>query len=413
MERQRRTACRTGRGKARDGTKHAGDASQGPPGAPLRLHGVAFRFRREALPVAARLSSPAPSPRFRARPVSRWHRFLAATCRHGYFSRLRCVGAQPAPNDGRGRLIVSSHRNGAIDGYVLLQAYPDAQFLTSVQLLRNPFVRIMFAGIPVLRHKDRQRYRIAPGAADDPLALAADHVRAGGTLVVLPEGSSEWGFRPLPYKRGAAQLLHTLMAEGRVPEVQAVGLFYEAPDRYRSRVELMLAQPMAAPARTATVDELHELLGIALDAVSVVCDDAGAFDQAETAARRAVADVPSASYAQAFLHAVGEPEAEAHDHTAPPVQMTRTRPHPWQWPALAAFAVLGFPLLAVARWAGGKADAINTVSFFRIAGAVAIALLWCPMLLAASIAWPWLLVIVAFAVWGAACWPALKPEIQR
>lgn len=81
-----------------------------------------------------------------------------------YYSSLRFVtlhGRPLPPFDGKTpTLLLASHRNGAADGWIFNQLLPTAQFLTSVQLHRSRFLRLMFAGIPVVRDKDRVRYFI-------------------------------------------------------------------------------------------------------------------------------------------------------------------------------------------------------------------------------------------------------------
>ena len=130
-----------------------------------------------------------------------WHRFVARLLRNFYF-RVRVVGS---PCAARPRtLVVSSHRNGAIDGYLVLAAFPRAVFLASAQLLRNPWLRLMFAGIPVVRAKDAQRHHLDPQRFASPVSATLSCLEQGSCVALFPEGTSCWGPKPLPYAQGAA-----------------------------------------------------------------------------------------------------------------------------------------------------------------------------------------------------------------
>lgn len=74
----------------------------------------------------------------------------------------------------------------------MLRAFPWAQFLISYQLLR-----LLFTGVPVARPKDVERYGMDPGEVRDPVQASANHLCAGGDLVIFPERTtSRWGPGP-------------------------------------------------------------------------------------------------------------------------------------------------------------------------------------------------------------------------
>lgn len=344
-----------------------------------------------------------PMPRG-GRPLYWWIPLLAGLLRGFYFGRVRIVGArqQPVPRRG-GRLIVSSHRNGAIDGYTVLRVFPGVQGLVSIQLLQHPLLRWMFDGIAVVREKDRARHGVHRAAFANPVDAGCAQLRAGGDLAIFPEGSSEWGWAPLPYQRGAARIARTLLAEGLSLEVVPLGLHYQTPDRFRSRVEALVGAPVALPARdTDETDRdwerrIHQAIAAALDAVSVNCPDADAFAAAETWATAQAA--AGESYALAFIDAQQRPQIQ-------PPSPRRIHVWPWDWLVVAAFMLLAAPVLLAGRFVGGKADARNTVSFFRIVGGLVAAVAWLPCLLLASWFWPLpLLVLWLLAVLGWWRWP--------
>lgn len=310
-----------------------------------------------------------------------WHRSLAAVLRTVYFGRVpvrghvperRAAGAPP-------RLVLASHRNGAIDGFPVLAAFPGVQFLVSVQLVRNPLMRTVFTGIPVVRPKDVERYGLDPASVADPVQAACSHLRTGGDLATFPEGTSEWGHRPQRYHRGAARIVAELAEEGVDVEVVPVGLFYSAPDRYRSRAEVWCGPPVTVPARGGRdrrdwEDELHRVFSEALDEVSVNCPDEETFEQVQ---RAAGADARSGMpFARSFLErqragaGSGDAGGSGGGADAP------------AWPRVLGLALhLAFaPVLLLAWFAGTRADARNTVTFFRMIGGLAVALVWVPTL---------------------------------
>lgn len=320
-----------------------------------------------------------------------WHRLASTLLRGFQFGAVAISGDRTRPSALRGgRLVLASHRNGAIDGYQVLRAFPGIQFLASAQLLRNRFLRLMFAGIPVVRGKDRERYGMERGAFADPVTAACAHLRADGDLAVFPEGTSEWGHRPQPYRAGAARIARVLTDEGLDLEVIPVGLFYSAPDRFRSLAEVRVGAPVALPTRNGRDDRgwelaLQEVFSAALDAVSVDCPDAASFEDAQRHAGAAMRH--GQSFAGAFLErqnmlrtgAAPAPDAQ----TVPAAAWKRVA----RGIALACMLAL-WPVLLAAWFIGRKADARNTVTFFRMAGGLAMALLWLPLLAVALLAWP-------------------------
>ncbi len=356
----------------------------------------------------ARMSTP---PRA-GRPLPRRYRFIAWLLRGFYFGRIAIVGAcsRPTPLRG-GRLIVSSHRNGAIDGYSVLRAFPGVQFLTSVQLLRSRLLRLMFTGIPVVREKDRERYGIRRAGYDNPVDAGCAHLRAGGDLAIFPEGSSEWGWRPLPYQRGAARIACSLLAEGLSLEIVPLGLHYAQPDRFRSRAEVLVGTPLSLPPRQegeamrAWENRMHAAIGAALDAVSVNSRDEAAFAAAQAYAL-AISE-RGGSYAEAFVDAQRRlREGEALPAAAP----SPSRARPWDAPWVACFVLLAAPVLLIGWAIGRKADARNTTTFFRMAGGLAAALLWLPVLLGLLV-WQPLPMLAAFSLAALGWWR--YPRLMR
>ncbi len=332
----------------------------------------------------------------------RWYIFLAAVLRWIYFSSVRVVGA--LPSETRPRIMVASHRNGAIDGYMVMAAFPDARFLLSAQLLRNGFLRLMFGGIPVVRKKDRERYGMRAADSANPILAGCKQVRTGGGLVMFPEGSSEWGPHPQAYEGGTARMVRMLLDDCIDFEVVPVGLYYRAPDRFRSAVEVLVGAPIALPER-GTLDrrawelKIHEAISTALNDVSPNCPDMTSFERVERLAAEDAAN--GSSYAVAFKHH----ERNGANGSLPVSRPARLTP---VWRVLCGLPglVLLAPILLIGARVGRKADGRNTVTFFRMAGGFAAALVWIPAFLVLSLLWPEpMLILLVLAVIG---WPAFQ-----
>lgn len=322
------------------------------------------------------------------------------TLRFLYFGKIPVLDRDEARSGSVGpRLIVASHRNGAFDGHQVLAAFPHAQFLVSIQLLRHWFLRLLVAGIPVVRPKDVQRYKLDPSSVADPVQAGCAQLRRGGDLAVFPEGTSEWGHQPQRYQRGAARMACTMLSEGTQVEVVPVGLFYSTPDRFRSRAEVVRGGPVALPVQgdlsardwEATV---AQAIGEALDAVSVNCPDEETFRriqaQALHLARRSKPRLASsrAVFARSFLQLQGDVAAGRVVLKSLDAAKAGRRTYAfWRWLGLLLMWVFA-PVLGVAALAGARADARNTVTFFRMLGGFAAALIWGPVLVVLACFWP-------------------------
>lgn len=155
-------------------------------------------------------------------------------------------------------LFVGLHRNGALDGIPYLPAAPDAVYLISAQLHRVALLRPMFPGIPIARRKDRERGIHAAGP--DALSICVDHLRAGGRLFVLPEGTSTLGPRHLPFKPGAAQIASAVPG---ALTIVPLAIHYERAWAWQSRVEVVVGKPVRAEAASPElISELLETTGV-------------------------------------------------------------------------------------------------------------------------------------------------------
>src|SRR5204863_1924352 len=130
--------------------------------------------------------------------------------------------------------------NGAIDGMIYHVIFPRATFLISTQLTRSLFGRLFFTGIPVARDTGEGDRRANAAS----LTRCVEQLVAGGELAILPEGTSDLGPRHLPFKPGIAVILSRLLSAGAPVTVVPVGLFYQAPERFRSAATVVIGPPV-------------------------------------------------------------------------------------------------------------------------------------------------------------------------
>lgn len=356
--------------------------------------------------------------RLSSRLLRLWQDFFSWAAVAIYFNRVGVLGRQRLPARGPA-LYLGLHRNGAVDGFVYHGVVPRAEFMLARQLVRSFFGRVFFRGIEVVRDKDR-----AGAGAEGPgnraaLEACLAHLRAGGELFVLPEGTSDLGPRHLEFRRGAARLAQAFLAEDSSLRVIPLGVHYERAWAFRSNVEVVVGEPVATdlPAQASEGERtriLHERFTAALEAVGL--NVASAEEQRRVEALAYAATLGSGrSYFEAlkaFERGVPpslgqawqrlERECDrlglARHQGVPLVPTARAWRYVLALPPLALVAgaalLLNLPPLLVAFFAAkGLADARNVVALWRIIAGVPALLAWTAVV--AVLAPSWLLALYA------------------
>jgi len=193
------------------------------------------------------------------------HHLLYRVAAVALFERIVIRGKAPEPSGAT--LFVGLHRNGAIDGIAYLPAAPKAAYLLSAQLHRSIWLRTLFPGITVVRQKDRARGM--EGDNRGSLDVCVDRLMSGGSLFVLPEGSSTLGPRHLPFRPGAAQMAAAVLSAGRALTIVPLAVHYECAWAWQSRAEVVVGEPLRLEGVPAGVEELAGLITGALESVGV------------------------------------------------------------------------------------------------------------------------------------------------
>ena len=200
-----------------------------------------------------------------------------------YYPTRAVEGESRIPAQGA-LIFVLNHPNGLLDPVLLRVAvgYP-ARFLGKSTLFANPLGRLAmdaFGTIPVYRAKETGAGARAADVSrnEESFALCRQALARGEALALFPEGTSHSDPQLRPLKTGAARIALSAQQsnDGKLGVVVVpVGLHYERKARFRSRVLLLVGDPIAvAPLLPAyrkderqTVDDLTNEIKQRLDAV--------------------------------------------------------------------------------------------------------------------------------------------------
>ena len=265
-----------------------------------------------------------------------------------------------------------------------------------------------------MRDKDTQRYAQLAQHIDNPVLHAISHVQAGGSLCIYPEGSSQWGHTHLPYQPGGAKIIRHLLQKGVAFNVRAVGSFYDAPDQFRSNVDLVVSDPIAITPKNenestkAWEARIFQQINTALDDISVHCQDAAHFQVVSHHAQQLTEQ--GGYYSTHFINAQKQATLPPlPDSTIKPQVKSRLQPvNLFKLLSALCFLLMVFPVLLAGWFIGNKADAKNTTTFFRIIGATPVLLLWLTFLIVATCFQPFLILPLVVAVIGLKMYPDVK-----
>jgi glycerol-3-phosphate O-acyltransferase/dihydroxyacetone phosphate acyltransferase len=153
-----------------------------------------------------------------------------------YFRSIEEVGERPSP-EVRGRVFVSNHSNALIDPIlVLTHARCDISPLGKSTLWQIPGLKYLLDladAVPIQRRRDDPNKD--PRDNDKIFDKIAQHLRAGGNVLVFPEGTSHNEPHMIRLRTGAARMLERAAQLGaRDLTFQAVGLEFDARGKFRS-----------------------------------------------------------------------------------------------------------------------------------------------------------------------------------
>ncbi len=180
-----------------------------------------------------------------------------------FYRKIQVLDAERIPATGP-LIFVGNHGNGLIDP-ALAMGYlpPTVRFLGKATLWKHPvvgpFMRLAGA-IPIQRPND-------PGANmarnQDSFQAASEHLENGGALCIFPEGMSHDEPSLLRMKTGTARIALDAASSNENLGLKVVpfGLAFSARDRFRSRVGIVIGEPIlvSADGVEPTWDQVEEL----------------------------------------------------------------------------------------------------------------------------------------------------------
>jgi 1-acyl-sn-glycerol-3-phosphate acyltransferase len=199
-----------------------------------------------------------------------------------YYPSRTVEGEERVPPPGQPVIFVLNHPNGLLDPLLLRVALGrPARFLGKSTLFANPLGRLAmdaFGTIPVYRAREAGAAAGDASRNDETFARCRQALARGEALALFPEGTSHSDPQLRPLKTGAARIALSTAAErdGQLPiTVAPVGLHYERKALFRSRVLLVVGEPIDVNAHLPAyrrdereaVDALTALIKERLDAV--------------------------------------------------------------------------------------------------------------------------------------------------
>ena len=358
----------------------------------------------------------------------RFQLLFHAFIRHLYFSRITVTGSEHVPEEGP-VLALCLHRNGAVDGYVYRAAIARLIYLVRAKLRKGVVGKLFFSGMDVTRRGDG-------GRTEDILAMitdCADALRAGSSLGIFPEGTSKLGPRHLPFKSGAARIAQACQEMGGSLTILPLGIHYECPWAFRSRVEVVVGPPVSLPppvaggSKGSHLREVRRLFTDALEEVGINVPDEETQDLLQKVAYAATLGTEVSYFSALKAMEKGIPPAlvsawRDFDTAAEGKRLFRHQGvplFPSRWPGFYALAavLLGIPVVAGAllnlpplllAWFAGKrfADDTNVISLWRILVGIPSFLLWllAGLVLSGALGCVWMfppyLGLTAFTIFG-------------
>jgi 1-acyl-sn-glycerol-3-phosphate acyltransferase len=234
-----------------------------------------------------------------------------------YYPARAVEGGERIPA-GKPVVFVLNHPNGLLDPLVLrIATGRPVRFLAKSGLFGNPLGRLAmaaFGSIPVYRPHDPGARAKDVSRNDETFARCRAALAAGEALALFPEGTSHSDPQLRPLKTGAARIVLSAEAEhdGALGvTVVPVGLYYERKARFRSRVLLVVGEPLVvAPLlpgyradERAAVDALTDDIRARLDEVVLQAESRDLLEGVARVARWTGAGADAGDLAASHRHA--------------------------------------------------------------------------------------------------------------
>src|SRR5688500_11104866 len=176
-------------------------------------------------------------------------------------------------------LLVANHPNALVDALVVGMVIPRRVTLTAkATLFEHPVARAFFRLVPIvpLRRVSDERTDGRTGTPDPARNRAAfaallDELGNGGAVLIFPEGRSHSESQIAPLRSGAARIALEARHERGILDlvIVPVGLTFEHKSAPRSRVLVLIGEPIAMREWTEGPETLTALIDARLRSVTL------------------------------------------------------------------------------------------------------------------------------------------------
>jgi 1-acyl-sn-glycerol-3-phosphate acyltransferase len=208
-------------------------------------------------------------------------RAIAGVALRWYYRDIEIEGLSRVPRQ-QPLLLVVNHPNALVDALLVGWVIPRRVLITAkATLFRNPVAGALLRWlgvVPLRRASDEASAASRPDPARNRETFRAIHdaLRAGGTVLIFPEGKSHDEPSLAPLKTGAARRALHARDTGDVPglAIVPIGLTFERKEAPRSRVLVQVGEPILieaweAPAGTPPAEALTAEIDARLRAVTL------------------------------------------------------------------------------------------------------------------------------------------------
>lgn len=178
-------------------------------------------------------------------------RALASVALRWFYRSIQVEDRERIPRRGP-ILLVVNHPNALVDAMLVGWVVPRRVLLTAkATLFRNAFgaMLLRWVGVvPLRRASDEKHPRdpLDPSRNEDTFVAVRSALRAGGAVLIFPEGKSHDEPAMAPLKTGAARMALDAWNSGEAPALAIVpiGLTFERKDTPRTRVLVQVGEPL-------------------------------------------------------------------------------------------------------------------------------------------------------------------------
>lgn len=175
-----------------------------------------------------------------------------------YFSKIEIKGTFP----NEASFYVSNHRNGVVDGFVILSIFKQKmKTVIGKNLTKNAILRYLFRdqiaiyrypeNMNEMRHNRKELSRINKEIENDT------------SVLMFPEGTSHLGKGLLEIREGVSHVVSSL----NDPKIVPIGLHYEKGWSFRSHVFIQIGEPVTLTLnnKKETTEEIKNQLELVYD----------------------------------------------------------------------------------------------------------------------------------------------------